>query len=134
MNLRGVRDKWTSYISTPKHPLGEVKDVFFSFTHPLVDAHFQFAFFVLDILGNINTIFQMKYGFILNFWEYLVVFHEFLVGELRKLEAGDLGRFTYLSSVRVEDQPQFVKLLKLLILNLQVGFFTLSFPLDKRIV
>ena len=78
INLRGVREKWSSYISTPKHHLGEVKDVFFSFTHPLVDAHFQFAFFVLDILGNINTIFQMKYGFILNFWEYLVFSMSFL--------------------------------------------------------
>ena len=77
MNLRGVRDKWASHISTPKHPLGEVKDVFFSFKRPLVDAHVSFAFFVLDILGNINMIFQMKYGVILNFWEYLVVFTSF---------------------------------------------------------
>ena len=69
MNLRGVCDKWASHISTPKHPLGEVKDVFFSFTHPLIDAHFQFAFFAFDILGDINTMFQLKYAFILNSWE-----------------------------------------------------------------
>ena len=60
-----------------KAPLGEVKDVFFSFTHPLVDAHFQFAFFMLDILGDINTMFQLKYAFVPNFWEYLVVFTGF---------------------------------------------------------
>ena len=68
MNLREVRDKWASHISTPKHPLGEVKDVFFSFTHPSVDAHFQFAFFMLDILGDINTMFQTKHAFVMNFW------------------------------------------------------------------
>ena len=77
MNLKGNRDKWSQYISTPKHPLGAIKDVFFSFKHPLVDAHFRFAFFDLDLLGGLNTIFQMKYAFIPNIWEYLVVFTSF---------------------------------------------------------
>ena len=53
---------------------------------------------------------------------------------MRKREEGDFGRFTYLSSVRVEDRPQFVRILKHLILNLQVRFFTPSFSLDKRTV
>ena len=74
----------------------------------------------------------MKYAFIPNFWEYLDVFHQFLVGELRKIQQGDLGRFTYLSSVRVEDRPQFETILKRLILNMQVRFFRPSLSLDKR--
>ena len=132
MNQGQNRIKWRQHISNPQHPLGAIKDVPFSFTNYLVDAHFQFAFFVLDLLGDINTIFQMKYGFVQNFWEYLVVFHRFLVGELRKMEEGDFGRFTYLYSVRVEDRPQFVKIMKHLILNMQVRFFRPSFSIDKR--
>ena len=53
---------------------------------------------------------------------------------MRKLEAGDFGGFTYLSSVRLEDRPQFVKILKHLIVNLQVRFYTPSSSLDKRTV
>ena len=44
-----------------------------------------------------------------------------------------MRRFTYLSSVR-EDRPQFVKILKRLIVNLQVRFYTPSSSLDKRTV
>ena len=53
---------------------------------------------------------------------------------MRKLQQGDFGRFTYLSSVRVEDWPQFVSILKHLILNLQVRFYSPSLSLDKRTV
>ena len=77
MNQGDNPSKWAEYFATPSRHLGEVKDVFFSFTHPLVDAHFQFAFFMLDILGDINTIFQLKYAFILisgNIWLFFISF------------------------------------------------------------
>ena len=31
--------------------------------NPLINAHFRFALSVLEVLGEINTIFQTKYGF-----------------------------------------------------------------------
>ena len=131
LNLSDNREKWVRYIASPSHPLGQVKDVPFSFNHPLVDAHFRFAFDILDILADINTVFQMKNSFVNYFWECLIVFHRYLVGELMKIEDGNFGRFTYLSSVRIEDRPQFLTILKSLILNMQVRFFRPSFSLDR---
>ena len=132
LKLPGILEKWEAYIATPTHPLGVLKDVIFSFQHPLVNAHFRFSLFILDILGDLNTLFQTKYSFVNYFWEYLVVLHQFLVGELRKMEEGDFGRFVFLNSVRNEDRPQFVDIMKHLILNLQVRFYRPSFSLDKR--
>ena len=72
LNLPGNREKWERYIISPKHPLGPFNDVPLSFGHPLVNAHFRFAYDILDILGDINTVFQMKYSFVNYFWEYTV--------------------------------------------------------------
>ena len=55
LNQGDNRSKWEEYISTPSHHLGAITDVFFSFNNPLVSAHFKFAFFILDTLGDINT-------------------------------------------------------------------------------
>ena len=66
MDIPNNREKWEQHITSSKHPLGPLKDVQFSFKHPLVNAHFRFALFVLDVLGEINTIFQTKYGFFQN--------------------------------------------------------------------
>ena len=61
--LPGNREKWVRHIATSKYPLGPIKDVLFSFTHPLINAHFRFALYILEVLGVNNTIFQAKYGF-----------------------------------------------------------------------
>ena len=134
LNQGDNRTKWTKYISTPPHHLGEMTDVVFSFRHPLVSAHFKFALYILDILADLNTIFQRKYSFVNYFWEYLVVLHEFFVRELGKIEARDFGKFEYLSLVREEDRPQFVTIMKHLILNLQVRFYQPSFPLTSGLL
>ena len=53
------RAKWIRYVTSPSNNnLGPLKDVPLTFEHPLVNAHFRFALFVLDILAEINTIFQ----------------------------------------------------------------------------
>ena len=62
----------------------------------------------------------------------LLSFTSFFVRELGKIEARDFGKFEYLSLVREEDRPQFVTIMKHLILNLQVRFYQPSFSLDKR--
>ena len=134
MNLRGNREKWAHHISTPKHPLGQIKDVPFSFKHPLVRAHFHFAKDILDILGDLNEMFQAKYAFINNMWECLVSLFHFLSRELEKIEHNDFGRFPYLREIGVEHRAQFVVIMKHLILNLKVRFFNVSSSLDRRIV
>ena len=70
-------------------------------------AHFKFARFVLAVLAEINTIFQAKYGFITDFWDYLMSLGVFLKKELLKIQSGDLSRFEFLASVNVQDLPQF---------------------------
>ena len=132
LNHDGMRDKFVTYLGSSKHPLGALRDVYFSFTHPLVDAHFQFALFVLDILGEINTIFQEKYGFIPNLWEYIWPLDQFLRRELWKIENGDFGRFEFLHQVRRDEIGQFAKILKSLILNLEVRFYDISASLNKK--
>ena len=102
---------------SPKHPLGQVKDVHLSFSHPLVNAHFRFAIFLLDILGEMNTIFQVEYGFVHNFMEYLDSVRQFLRRELWKIENGELNRFPYVDESGEENRPQFESTLKHLILN-----------------
>ena len=59
-------------------PIGPIKDVPFSFQHPLVDAHFRFATSIFEVLGRINEIFQGKYGFVHYFWEYMVPFYQLM--------------------------------------------------------
>ena len=78
LNTNQNRQKWARHIATSKHPLGQIKDVFTTFEHPLVMAHFKFARFVLAVLAEINTIFQAKYGFITDFWDYLMSLGVFL--------------------------------------------------------
>ena len=48
------------------------------------------------------------------------------------MEMGDLSRFPFLSDVGDENRPQFVKILKNLVLNLNVRFFNVGFSLDKK--
>ena len=63
MNIQSNRERWKHHIATSKYPLGPIKDVPFSFKNPLINAHFRFALSILEVLGEINTIFQTKYGF-----------------------------------------------------------------------
>ena len=58
LNMPDNREKWVRYTASPSQPLGQVKEVLFSFAHPLVYAHFRFTFDILDILADINTVFQ----------------------------------------------------------------------------
>ena len=132
LNEGDNRRKWARYISTPQHPLGTIKDVPFSFKQPLVNAHFQFAWYVLDILGRINEIFQVKYGFVHDFLEYLVSLGEFLKVEIRKIEQHDFRTFRYLAEIDSEHIPQFVTILKRLFLNISVRFATICSSLDKK--
>ena len=57
-------EKWMTHVSSSKHLLGQIRDVPLSFKTPLVMAHFRFAAFILDVLGRINEIFQVKYAFV----------------------------------------------------------------------
>ena len=50
-----------------------------------------------------------------------------------KIERGDFSRFPFIGQ-NAESRPQFVTILKHLILNLVVRFFSVSFSLDKRAV
>ena len=52
IDFDGTRDKFVTHLGSSKHPLGALRDVHFSFTHPLVDAHFQIACYVLTFLGK----------------------------------------------------------------------------------
>ena len=131
VNLPGNRDKWAQHISTAKFPLGQIKELPFSFKHPLIDAHFRFAKFILDILGDLNEMFQVRYAFVNNLWDCLVSLHQYLVRELRKIETGDFGDFPYLAGIGEENLGQFVTIMKHLILNLNVRLFSVSFSIDK---
>ena len=51
LDFDGTREKFVTHLGSSKHPLGALRDVHFSFTHPLVDAHFQIACYVFDVLG-----------------------------------------------------------------------------------
>ena len=134
LNIPANREKWIQHVSTAKHPLGQIKELRLSFKHPLVDAHFRFAKDILDILGDLNELFQVRYAFVNNLWECLVSLHQYLVRELRKIENRDLSGFPYLARIGEENLPQFVVILKHLILNLNVRFFNISFSMDKRVV
>ena len=114
-------EKWRTHVSSSKYPLGQIKDVPFSLMNGLVKAHFQFAAFILDLLGRINEIFQVKYAFVNYCWECLLSLHNFLVCELGKIERGDFSRFPFIGQ-NAESRPQFVTILKHLILNLVVRF------------
>ena len=92
LDFEGMREKWNAHLRTAKHPLGAIGDVVLSFGNPLVKAHFQFACYILDGMGEINTIFQEKYAFIPYSWEYLWSLGQFLRRELRKIENGDFGQ------------------------------------------
>ena len=131
MRIPNNREKWEEHIATSKKPLGQIKDVRFSFTNPLVNAHFRFALFVLDVLGEINTIFQAKYSFFQNLWEYVPSLGQFLMRELEKIQRRDFGSFPYLAEVGLDNIPQFVSILKRLIMNLSVRFYNISFSLNK---
>ena len=124
-------EKWRTHVSSSKYLLGQIKDVPFSLMNGLVKAHFQFAAFILDLLGRINEIFQVKYAFVNYCWECLVSLHNFLVCELGKIERGDFSRFPFIGQ-NAESRPQFVTILKHLILNLTVRFFNVSFSLNKK--
>ena len=113
-------------------PLGEIKDLFFSFENPLVLAHFKFASEIFDMLGEVNEIFQRKYGFINYHWEYLVTLFKFFVRELQKLQNNDFSRFEYLALFDQEKRDHFTEILKNLILNLKVRFLAVSFSLNKK--
>ena len=132
LNINQNRQKWARHIASSKHPLGQVRDVFTTFEHPLVIAHFKFAHFILNVLAEINTIFQAKYGFITDFWDYLMSLGVFLKKELFKIQNGDFSRFDFPVEINVEDRPQFEVIMKHLILNSMVRFYTPSFSLEKK--
>ena len=64
LDFDGTRGKWNAHLGTAKHPLGALGNDPLSFGNTLVKAHFQFACYILDVLGEINTIFQEKYSFV----------------------------------------------------------------------
>ena len=106
------RDKWASHLRSARTPLGPLRNIPLSFGHPLVRAHFQFALFVLNVLAEINTIFQEKYAFVPYLWEYVESFEAFVRDELPKIENGDFSRFPYLAELEPEAIGQFSTILK----------------------
>ena len=71
LNNGNNREKWETHIATSKNPLGQIKDIPFSFGNSLIVAHFKFASFLFDVLGDINEIFQAKYSFVDHFWGHI---------------------------------------------------------------
>ena len=134
MRIEENMDKWIRHISTSKFSLGAIKEVPFSFSNPIANAHFRFAFFILDVLGQVNELFQAKYSFVNYCWEWLLSLFSFLKSELLKMENGNWTLFPYINDVSLENRPQFVSIMKHLILNLSVRFFTVSFSLNKTVV
>ena len=67
--------------------------------HPLINAHFKFAKEIFAVLGNINEVFQGKYGFIHHFWEYMVPFYQLMKYELEKNENGDFTTYLFFGKV-----------------------------------
>ena len=59
---------------------------------------------------------------------------QFLYRELWKIETRDPNSFSYIAECGEENRPQFVSILKHLILNFKVRFYTPSFSLDKRAI
>ena len=88
--------KWREHISSSTFPLGKIKDAGFSFKNPLIDAHFRFASYIFDRLGDVNEIFQEKYGFVHYFWENMIPLDQVLKNELEKIETGDFATFPFL--------------------------------------
>ena len=86
---------------------------------------------MLDILAEINTIFQEKYGFVPFFWEYLRSLSAFLREKLREIERGDFGDFPFLRNLERPCIGQFSMILKCLIVNLSVRFYDVSASLNK---
>ena len=115
-----------------KTSLGQIKDVLFSFGNELVKAHFEFALVILDILGEINQVYQVKYGFLPYFMDYLASLYGFLKNELGKMIHEDVSGFPCLDRIEMEDIGPFISILKHLITNLTVRFYTISFSLNKR--
>ena len=87
--------------------------------------------FVLDVLGEINTIFQAKFGFPPNLWEFIPSLGQFFKNEMGKIQTGDFGRFPFLAEIGFDNLPQFVSILKHLIMNLSVRFYNMSFSLNR---
>ena len=102
-----------------------------SFHRPLIDAHFRFALFVLDILAEVNTIFQERFGFLPHFWKYVAALRSFFRQETFKMEKGDFSRFPYLRNFERASLGQFVCIMKSLVLNLTVRFYDISASLQK---
>ena len=87
--------KWREHISSSKCNLGPIKDIPFSLQHPIINAHFKFAKAIFAVLGNINEVFQGKYGFIHYFWEYMVPLYELMKYELETIENGDFTTYPF---------------------------------------
>ena len=132
LNINKNMSKWREHISSSKCNLGPIKDIPFSLQHPLIKAHFQFAKEIFAVLGNINEVFQGKYGFIHHFSEYMVPFYQLMKYELEKSENGDFTTYPFLGKVERKEIPQFTTILKSLILNLRVRFDSVSFSLVKK--
>ena len=124
--------KWREHISSSPFPLGQIKDASFWFKNRLIDAHFRFASYVFDRLGDVNEFFQAKYGFVHHFWEYMIPLHQIMKNELEKIENGNFTTFPFLRKLETRQIPQFVSILKRLILNMTVKFFNVSSSLDKK--
>ena len=80
-------------------------------------GHFKFASKLFDILGEVNEVFQAKFGFVNYQLEYLVSLYFFLVRELQKLQNEDFGSFDYLAEIEPGKRNHFITILKHLILN-----------------
>ena len=64
-------------------------------------------------------------------WDFVASLGQFLKNELLKIQTGDFGRFPFLAEIGLENVPQFVSILKHLIMNLSVRFYHVSFSLNK---
>ena len=124
--------KWREHISSSTFPVGQIKDAVFSFKNPLIDAHFRFASYIFDRLGDVNELFQVKYGFVHYFWEYMIPLHQIMKNELEKIEDSNFTTFPFLRKLETSQIPQFVSILKHLILNMNVRFFHVSSSLNKK--
>ena len=49
MHIEENMDKWIRHISTSKFSQSAIKEVPLSFSNPIVNSHFRFAFFILDV-------------------------------------------------------------------------------------
>ena len=80
-----------------------------NFGHALANYDFEKNGFItkaiFDVLGNINEVFQGKYGFIHHFWEYMVPFYQLMKYELEKIEKGDFTTYPFLGKVERKEIP-----------------------------